>query len=214
MASPPVHSRFRPGHSGNPKGRPKGAKNRVPALNEERMKAIVLEEAYRTIAVKDGGRTVPIPMAQAVIRALAHNAVKGHQRAQRLFTDLLHRVELANKLLHDEWLQTAIEYKVGWENELERRKRFGLSGPEPLPHPDDIFIDLQAGTATVRGPMTKEDKANWVFLRQRKAACDQQIIALVERLRDESDEETRQSILADIERERDLRAKIAMLIPD
>lgn len=42
---PPEDTRFRKGQSGNPRGRPKGAKNKLPALNEERMKTIILEEA-------------------------------------------------------------------------------------------------------------------------------------------------------------------------
>ena len=68
-----------------------------------------------------------VPMAQAIVRSLAVNAVKGNQRAQRLFTELLTATERDNKRLHDEWLQTAIEYKVEWEKELERRKQLRLS---------------------------------------------------------------------------------------
>jgi hypothetical protein len=38
-AKPPVKTRFAPGQSGNPRGRPKGSKNRkgLPSLNEERL---------------------------------------------------------------------------------------------------------------------------------------------------------------------------------
>lgn len=87
-ARPPVATRFKPGQSGNPGGRPKGAKNRLPAFHEERMKQIILDEAYRTITVRDGDRNVSVPMAQAIIRSLAVNAAKGQHRAQSLFADL------------------------------------------------------------------------------------------------------------------------------
>ena len=53
---PPKSSRFKKGKSGNPKGRPKGAKNRLPNLNEERLKSIIIKEAYRPINVVEDGR--------------------------------------------------------------------------------------------------------------------------------------------------------------
>jgi len=87
---PPAHTRFRKGQSGNPRGRTKGSRNRVPALNEERLKTIILEEAYRSITVTDRGQHIKLSVAQAVMRSLALSAAKGQPRAQRLFTDLLH----------------------------------------------------------------------------------------------------------------------------
>src|SRR5687768_13386603 len=83
-AKPPVATRFKPGQSGNPRGRRKGAAKTVaPALNDERLKTIILEEAYRTININDQTGQIDIPMAQAVVRSLAVNAAKGSQRAQR-----------------------------------------------------------------------------------------------------------------------------------
>ena len=117
-AKPPAATRFKPGQSGNPRGRPKGAKNKRPALHEERMKAIILDEAYRTITVRDGDRNVTVPMAQAIMRSLAVNAAKGQHRAQRLFAELLSATETANRALHNEWLDTAMTYKIEWDREL------------------------------------------------------------------------------------------------
>lgn len=135
---PPAATRFQKEQSGNPNGRRKGAraKSPIPALNDERLKTIVLEEAYRSITINDPNGAIDIPMAQAVVRSLAVNAAKGNQRAQRVFTQLLSAVERDNKKLHDKWLQTAINYKVEWDRELERRKALGLNLPAPLPHPD------------------------------------------------------------------------------
>ncbi|WP_395541880.1 DUF5681 domain-containing protein [Neotabrizicola sp. sgz301269] len=159
---PPEATQFRKGKSGNPRGRPKGSKNKLPALNEERMKGIILEEAYRSITVRDGARNISVPIARAVLRSLAVNAVKGQHRSQRLFAELLSAVETSNKLLNDEWLDTALTYKIEWDRELERRRVLGITHlPDPLPHPDHVRIDMQRGTARVVGPATKEEKATW-----------------------------------------------------
>lgn len=162
---PPQHSRFKPGQSGNPRGRPKGSKNKRPALNEERMKSIIYAEAYRNITLRDGDGQVSMPVAQAVIRSIAVNAAKNRIGAQRLFTELLASAEESDRAQHEALLQAAIEYKTSWEQELWRREQEGLIGPQPVPHPDDIVIDMQTGEVLFTGPRTPEEKAElqeWV----------------------------------------------------
>ncbi|QMU57711.1 MAG: hypothetical protein GKR98_05550 [Boseongicola sp.] len=163
---PPKQTQFAPGNSGNPKGRSKGAKNKRPALHEESLKEIVLDEAYRDISVRDGDNNVSMPMAQAIMRSLAVNTAKGQHRAQRLFAEILTTTERQNKQLADEWLSTAMDYKIEWDEELRRRERLGITDlPDPLPHLDQVKIDMNTGMAWVQGPMTREDKAKleeWV----------------------------------------------------
>ena len=152
---PPATTRFVKGKSGNPRGRPKGSKNRMLALNEERLRDIVIAEAYRTIKVKDGTKVVTVPMAQAVMRSIAVNAVRGDQRSQKMFTDIVNTTEAKNKKLYDEYFQTMLDYKLGWEAEIERCKNMGLQPPQPIPHPDHIKIDLVTGQIHITGPFTK-----------------------------------------------------------
>jgi hypothetical protein len=161
FAKPPVETRFKPGKSGNPRGRPKGAKNRRPALNEERLKEIILEEAYRTIKVNDGPKQVTVPMAQAVVRSLAHNAVKGNTRAQRIFAEMITTTEAQNSKKMMELFEGAIEYKQSWNKEIERCRQAGMEPPEPIPHPDHVKIDARRGTVHFIGPMTEEEKQEW-----------------------------------------------------
>ncbi len=78
-----------------------------------------------------------------------------------MFTDLLLGAERENKALRDALLEAAIKYKTSWEQELYHREQHGVTGPEPMPHPDDIAINLSTCEVEIRGPMTKEDEVNW-----------------------------------------------------
>ena len=210
---PPAANRFKPGQSGNPRGRPKGAKNRMPALNEERLKTIIMAEAYREITVRDGDRNVSVPMAQAIVRALAVNAAKGQHRAQRLFAEMLSTTERQNKALADEWLETAIEYKVEWERELERRAKLGITNlPEPFPHPDQVIIDMNTGIARVQGPMTNEQRAVVEHWTRKREDWVEEVASLDEQLTKGLKDSTRQFFEEDRQRSLKLIAMVDDLL--
>ncbi len=213
-AKPPQSSRFKPGRSGNPKGRPKGARNKLPALNEERLKTIILEEAYREIKVNEGHRQVSVPMAKAIVRSLAHNAVKGNTRAQRLFSEMLASTETSHKRLHDEWLEKTIEYKIDWERELARRKAHGIEAPDPIPHPDDIIIDMRQGTVSINGPMTREEKQGLDDLHAKKQEFEEELAQLETELNDPDMQEHKSVIQDDIARTRRLLDLYKEYMPD
>jgi len=210
---PPKATRFKAGQSGNPRGRPKGSRNKRPALHEERLKDIILDEAYRDVHVRDGDRMVTVPMAQAIIRALAVNAAKGQHRAQRLFAEILASTERQRRALHDDQLDTAITYKVEWERELARRDSLGIEGPEPLPHPDHVKIDLNAGTARIVGPVTKEELAELEMWKERKATFEEELVWLQAEADSTDDEAMRQIILDDIKKTKEVLVIIERALP-
>ena len=128
-----------------------------------------------------------------------------------MFVDLLQGVERENKEFYEEWLKTAIEYKVGWTEELKRRERTGETGQEPLPHPDSIRIDFVTGLVEVLGPMCEEDKPKWEQLHEEKADCDSVIAMVEKRLIESPNNKILKRVLAKARRE---RAKIVRLLPD
>ena len=200
---PPTEHRFKKGQSGNPRGRPKGAKSRKPARPEERLKAILLEEAYRPVTVRDGDRTVTLPVAQVIIRGLNVDAVKGEPRARRLFIERLTLTEQENTTEYDAFVKIAMDYKIAGERELEHRERLGITDAPPLlPHPDHIELNLRATTARVVGPSTKEEKVVydlWV-------AQKQELLAKLEKLGEEFKAAKKNAVRKKLRNEIDLTA--------
>ena len=71
------------------------------------------------MSIREGDKTVTIPVAKAVIRSMAVNAAKGNTRAQKLFSEMLSRTEA--ELLNDkqQLFEAAVEYKQQWEKAIE-----------------------------------------------------------------------------------------------
>lgn len=83
---PPKHTQFKPGQSGNPKGRPKGVKNLATDLEEELSEKIVVNE---------GGEQNEITKQRAMLKALLAKALKGDTRAATALIQLINVLEAA-----------------------------------------------------------------------------------------------------------------------
>ena len=163
FAKPPLATRFKPGQSGNPKGRPYGSKSAITSLAEERIKTLILEEAYRNIPVLEKGKRVAIPMISAVLRAVATNAAKGNNRAAMLFTTLVGKTESENKKRASETLKSALHYKELWTKELKRRKHLRIKLSDSITHPDDIVIDPRKMGVRIVGPLTRDELPRYLL---------------------------------------------------
>jgi hypothetical protein len=72
---PPLSTRFRAGQSGNPRGRPKGARN---------LSTIIAAALGEKVAVTENGRRRRITKLEAAIKQLVNRAASGEARATLL----------------------------------------------------------------------------------------------------------------------------------
>jgi len=83
---PPQHTQFKPGQSGNPKGRPRGIKN----LNTD-----LEEELSQKILVTEGGTQLETTKQRAMIKSLFAKALNGDVRASGVLINLILGLEQA-----------------------------------------------------------------------------------------------------------------------
>src|ERR1700730_16767435 len=103
---PPVHTRFRKGQSGNPRGS-------TPRTKPwDRANQLMLKEAYRPVTVRDGERTVPMPAIAAIFRSQLASGLKGNGPAQRASLRMIEAIEGDVEAKKTEFLKVVIDYKA------------------------------------------------------------------------------------------------------
>jgi hypothetical protein len=102
---PPRHGQFKPGQSGNPKGRPKKA----PSLSDH-AKNILSEK----IAMREGDLTKRITMREALLRTTLKAALNGDHRARQVYFLLIQQSE------HEERVKAGNEEQLAELQELDQ----------------------------------------------------------------------------------------------
>jgi hypothetical protein len=98
---PPMQTRFKPGQSGNPRGRPRGTKN---------LKTDLLEELDEKIVIREGDRSQKVSKQRALLKSVVNRAIKGDARATSIALSTMMRLletgegapAVAESLLDDE----------------------------------------------------------------------------------------------------------------
>src|SRR3569623_580770 len=118
---PPVASRFKPGQSGNPKGRPKGTLN---------LKTDLRNELAEKIQIREGQRSLKVSKQRAMLKALVSEALKGDARAANVV------LTLVGKLFEPETAAEAIPALTTDDQAiLERFLARRLAGQSPQDKP-------------------------------------------------------------------------------
>ena len=81
---PPKHTQFKPGYSGNKKGRPKGSANlstAVEKLQNERVRIV------------HNGKQKSISVTEAILRKAGMDALNGNAKAQKIMLDYFEKNE-------------------------------------------------------------------------------------------------------------------------
>jgi hypothetical protein len=110
---PPVATRFRPGQSGNPRGRPKGARN---------LSSVVAAALGERVAVNENGRRMRITKLEAAVKQLVNRAASGEARATQLLIQLVQANEAQRAQQESERVSEAdaivmaeLARRVGWD---------------------------------------------------------------------------------------------------
>lgn len=80
---PPTKTRFKPGQSGNPNGRPRGSVN---------LKTDLRSELSEKIRILEGERSLKVSKQRAMLKALVAKALKGDARAANVVLTLVGRL--------------------------------------------------------------------------------------------------------------------------
>src|SRR5215469_6444555 len=118
---PPKHTRFKPGISGNPKGRPRSRKNLATVFDAA---------SNERVSVIENGKRKTITMLEAIMKQVTRKAAGGDQPALRLFVDLHFRLHPEGKegsgdieLMRELAAETADYFDQKKPKKKERRKK-------------------------------------------------------------------------------------------
>jgi flagellar hook-basal body complex protein FliE len=104
---PPPDTRFKPGVSGNPSGRPKGAKN---------LTTLVHEALNEPVIVAENGRRRKVSKRQAIIKQLINRSAQGDLKAIQMLLDVMQEIERRQEATDP----TATTFDAGDEKVLDQ----------------------------------------------------------------------------------------------
>lgn len=138
QGKPPRNGQFKPGQSGNPKGRPKGAKS---------FRTHILEQLGRKVTVIEQGRRRTMSRGEAIALQLVNKAAAGDPKSLAAILHVTRQLDEASAAFPKEGLGQPEDALV-MQSILERLRAAGA----------DQENDLRAGGDGLPGPNVLEDE--------------------------------------------------------
>ena len=132
-----------------------------PSSSEQELIDMILHEADRVVKVKDADGVIEMSTCQAIVRSLNVAAMKGDRAAAKIASSLLQKARSDKDRLRERFFEFAFEYKNYWDKKFAWCDAKGIARPDPIPHPDDFFLDVRKGEARFGGYWTADEKAPW-----------------------------------------------------
>lgn len=124
---PPRHSRFQPGRSGNPKGRPKGSRS---------LRTVLAAAIQEKVTVRTANGTRKVTKLDALIQKTLNRALNDDAASTRLLVSMLERTGMATE--GSDPFEAARASQISAEDELILARYLGqpASGLDTVPDPE------------------------------------------------------------------------------
>jgi hypothetical protein len=128
----PLHTRFKPGQSGNPDGRPKGQSKDLVSFGD-----LLMKEFYKTVPANLGGKTVNKTQGQIVAMKMVTNAINKGPVAMNLLLKFIENHEARQARREELLLRKQAEgaSEIDWDAEKQElyERLCRVTGVQPTP---------------------------------------------------------------------------------
>jgi hypothetical protein len=150
---PPQETRFQPGKSGNPKGRPKAKRHPDEVLLSREFHRISRDQLTREVTLPDGTK---VSAFELVFQSTVVTAAKGSAHAQRTILQYAQTMESEFHKKRADTLNQSMEIRARAQDELDRWRASGRPEDELPLHPADLEINSVTGELRILGPACLE----------------------------------------------------------
>lgn len=153
--SPPRHTQFKKGMSGNPKGRPRRVRNEEIDFADQPLFQNARRIANQKLTVREGNKTVEMTKREIALNTAFKEGVSGNARMLGIWLEHALKADL----LWPKHIRAQAERVAAWKEEqqklIEEAQREGRDTRLILPHPDDIEFHGEEG-CRITGPFDEE----------------------------------------------------------